>query len=285
MLLTSLGIQDSCTLLDDVHHLLSSECGTGYNQFGVSRWNHYGGLLRALVFGSYKLEAYKTIRLEILTMKDCCGEPQSLHDYFHQVIHVARKQFARYSVHATPCNEGHLGSSIAESSHSSYIAQIGGGSWDNPATQVKDCILRMQALSNKRASFRDQYSQQTAASSHTTRDKTVAHMLVKLSKRGFMICEEECKKSTEYFCSSALIDGPEQKEERRIGATSHSARLTNGKNCSCNVFVAYQVQCQHLFAFHDGESCLSSSIPSSRLSNSQYHPQIQITPPSCQHGV
>jgi hypothetical protein len=171
MLLTSLGIQDSCTLLDDVHHLLSSECGTGYNQFGVSRWNHYGGLLRALVFGSYKLEAYKTIRLEILTMKDCCGEPQSLHDYFHQVIHVARKQFARYSVHATPCNEGHLGSSIAESSHSSYIAQIGGGSWDNPATQVKDCILRMQALSNKRASFRDQYSQQTAASSHTTRDK------------------------------------------------------------------------------------------------------------------
>ncbi len=32
-------------------------------------------------------------------------------------------------------------------------------------------------------------------------------------------------------------------------------------------------------------SCLSSSIPSSRLSNSQYHPQIKITPPSCQHGV
>jgi hypothetical protein len=100
-------------------------------------------------------------------------------------------------------------------------------------------------------------------------------MLIQLSKRGFLICEEEYKKSTEYFCSSALIDGPEQKEERRIGATSHSARLPNGKNCSCNVFVAYQVQCQHLFAFHDGEFLLeliNSKFQAQQLSVSSPNP-------------
>ena len=103
------------------------------------------------------MEAYETIRLKILQMMDDRGEPQSLINYFNQVIHVARKRFARYSVRATPCNEQRLGSSIAEANHSSYVARIGGGSWDDPATQVKDCIVRMQELSNKRASFRDQY--------------------------------------------------------------------------------------------------------------------------------
>ena len=91
-LLESLGIQDSCTLLDDVHHLLSPECGTWYKQFGVSKWNHYGGgLLRSLVFESYTLDAYETIRLKILEMMDDRREPQSLINYFDQVIHAARK--------------------------------------------------------------------------------------------------------------------------------------------------------------------------------------------------
>ncbi len=116
-LLESLGIQDSCTLLDDVHHLLSPECGTWYKQLGVSRRNHYGALLRGLIFESYSLEAYKATRSKILTMMDYRGEPQSLINYFNQVIHVARKRFARYSVRATPSNEQCLGSSIAEANH------------------------------------------------------------------------------------------------------------------------------------------------------------------------
>ena len=199
------------------------------------------------------MEAYETIRLKILTMMDYRDEPQSLRNYFHQVIHVARKRFARYSVCATPCNEGRLGSSIAESNHASYVAHIGSGSWDDPAIQVKDCILRMQALANKRASFRDQCRRQTAASSHTTCDKTLATMLVQLSKRGFKICEEEYIKSAQYYCCSEVIDGQEKKAVQRSGESSHSARLTNGKQCSCDVFIAYQVQCRHLFAFHNRE--------------------------------
>ncbi|KAI2503990.1 hypothetical protein MHU86_10487 [Fragilaria crotonensis] len=273
-LLTSLGIQDSCALLDDVHHLLSPECGTWYKQFGVSRWNHYGGLLRALVFESYSLEAYETIRLKILNMMDCRGEPPSLHNYFNDVIHGARQRFARYSVHATPCNEGRLGSSIAEANHSSYVARIGGGSWDDPATQVKDCIVRMQELSNKRASFRDQYRRQSAASSHTMCDQTLALMVVKLSKRGFLICEEQYKKSSEYYCRSLQIDGQEHKEVKRIGESSRSARLTNGKKCSCDVFLAYRVQCRHLFAFHNGEFQL-------QLVDSKFHAQqLSVSSPN-----
>ena len=273
-LLTSLGIQGSCTLLDDIHHLLSPECGTWYKQFGASRWDHYGGLLRALVFESYSLEAYETIRLKILTMMDLRDEPQSLRNYFHQVIHVARMRFARYSVCATPCNEGRLGSSIAESNHASYIAHIGSGSWDDPAIQVKDCILRMQALANKRASFRDQYRRQTAASSHTTCDKTLACMLVQLSKRGFKICEEQYMKSAHYYCCSELIDGQELKAVQRSGESSHSARLTNGKQCSCDVFIAYQVQCRHLFAFHNREFRLE-------LVDSKFHAQpLSVSSPN-----
>ena len=265
-LLESLGIQDSCTLLDDVHHLLSPECGTWYKQFGAGRWNHYGALLRALVFESYSLEMYEATRSKILTMMDCRGEPQSLYHYFNNVIHVARKRFARYSVHATPCNEGRLGSSIAEANHSSYVARIGGGSWDDPAMQVKDCINRMQELSNKRARIRDQYRRQSAACSHTTIDKTVALMQVKLSKRGFDICQEEYNKSFEYYCTLLPTnDGQEQqKEVRRRGESSRSARHTNGEKCSCHVFVAYRVQCRHLFAFHDREFKL-------QLVNSKFH--------------
>ena len=96
---------------------------------------------------NHTLEAYDATRSKILTMMDYHGEPQSLINDFNQVIHVARKRFARYSVCATPCNEQCLGSSIAEANHSSYVGRIGGGSWDDPATQVKDCILRMQELS------------------------------------------------------------------------------------------------------------------------------------------
>ncbi len=53
------------------------------------------------MFESYLLEAYETIR-SILSMMDCHGEPQSLIEYFNQVIHVGRKQFAAYAVRATP---------------------------------------------------------------------------------------------------------------------------------------------------------------------------------------
>ncbi|KAI2490149.1 hypothetical protein MHU86_24427 [Fragilaria crotonensis] len=271
-LLASLGIQDSCSLLDDVHHLLSPECGTWFKQFGASRWNHYGGLLRSLVFESYSLDAYETIRSKILAMMDCRGEPQSLLNYFNNVIHVARRRFARYSVNAIPCNEERLGSSIAEANHSSYVARIGGGSWDDPAMQVKDCILRMQELANKRASIRDQYRRQSAASSHTTCDKTLALMLVKLSKRGFKICKEEYKKSSGYC--SLLSGGGEQKEVRRIGDSSQRARLVNGSKCSCNVFVAYQIQCRHLFAFHGEEFKLG-------LVDSKFHAQpLSVSSPN-----
>jgi hypothetical protein len=274
-LLTSLGIEDSCTLLDDIHHLLSPECGTWYKQFGVSRWNHYGGLLRALVYESYSLEAYETIRLKILSMMDLRGEPQSLRTYFDQVIHAARKRFTRYSVHTTPCNEGRLGSSIAESNHSSYVARIGGGSWDDPATQVKECILRMQELSNKRASLRDQYRRQAAATSHTTHDKTLARMIIKLSTLGFKVCKEEYKKSSDYYCCcSSPNNDPEQKEVRRTGESPHSSRIINGKTCSCNVFVAYQVQCRHLFAFHGGKFMLE-------LVDSKFHANpLSVSPPN-----
>jgi hypothetical protein len=186
-------------------------------------------------------------------MMDCCGEPQRLINYFNQVIHAARKGFARYSVCATPCNEQRLGSSITEANHSSYVGCIGVDSWDDCATQVKNYILCIQELSDKRTSFRVKYRRQVAASSRTTCDETVALMLIKLSKRGFKICEEEYKKSSEYNCCSLLIDGTEQKVVRQRGGSSHSARLTNGKNCLCDVFVAYQVQCRHLFVFYKGK--------------------------------
>jgi hypothetical protein len=99
-----------------------------------------------------------------------------------------------------------------------------------------------------------------------TCDKTVALLLIKLSKRGFKICEEQYKKSSEYDCCSLLIDGTIQKEVRRRGGPSHSACLTNGKNCLCDMFVAYQVQCQHLFAFHKGKFQL-------QLVDSKFHAQ------------
>ena len=250
-LLLSLGIQDSCSLLDDVHHLLSTDCGTWYKQFGSDKWNHYGALLRTLVHESYTLEDYEKTRSRILTSMDCRGEPESLYNYFNNIVHAARDRYARYSVRTTPYNEELLGSSVAESNHSSYVARIGGGSWDDPATQVKDCILRMSELSNKRASQRDQYRRQSYANSHTASDETVAIMLVKLSKRGFKICEEEYRKSQEYYY---LMVNPHDtsREIKWHGTTSlKPPRVIDGRHCSCHTFIAYQVQCRHLFAFHD----------------------------------
>ena len=256
-LLTSLGIQDSCLLLDDVHHLLSPECGTWYKHFGASRWNNYGELFRALVFESYSSEQYEAIKSKILALMESRSEPQSLCDYFHNTIHVGRKRFARYSVHATPCNEERLGSLIAEANHASYVARIGGGSWDDPATQVKDCIIRMQERSNKSARTRDQNRRQSAANSHIEQNKTLGLMLVILSKRGFKVCKEQHKKSAEYYCSTVLTgyDGEEVKEvtHRQQEAASQTPRRINGYKCSCRVFVACRVQCRHLFAFHNRE--------------------------------
>jgi hypothetical protein len=140
--------------------------------------------------------------------------------------------------------------------HASCVAQIGGGSWDNPATQVKDCIICMQELSNKRARTRDQYWRQSAANSHTEHNKTLALVLVKLSKRGFKVCKEQHKNSAEYHCSAVLTgqNGEEVMEvTHRQQEASQTPRHINGYNCSCWVFVAYQVQCQHLFAFHNRE--------------------------------
>ncbi|KAI2492514.1 hypothetical protein MHU86_22054 [Fragilaria crotonensis] len=256
-LLVSLGIQDSCSLLDDIHHLLSADCGTWYKQFGVDKWNYYGGMLRALVHESYTLEDYEKTRLMILTTMESRDEPQSLNNYFNNIVHAGRHRFARYSVCATPCNEELLGSSVAESNHASYVARIGGGSWDDPATQVKDCIQRMSELSNKRARLRDQYRRQSAANSHTASDEQIKVMLLKLSKRGFKICEEQYRKSSEYYCALPLAgtssehqDAAPMMEVIWQGKSSKPSRIIDGRKCSCNVFIAYQLQCRHLFAYH-----------------------------------
>jgi hypothetical protein len=255
-LLVSLGIKDSCSLLDDVHHLLSADCGTWYKQFGVEKWNYYGGMLRALVHESYTLEAYEKTRSLILATMESRDEPQSLNNYFNNVIHAGRHRFARYSVCATPCNEELLGSSVAESNHASYVARIGGGSWDDPAMQVKDCIQRMSELSNKRARLRDQYRRQSAANIHTASDEQIKAMLLKLSKRGFKICEEQYRKSSEYYCvhppsgTSSEHRDAEMVEVIWQGKSPKSPRIIDGRKCSCNVFIAYQVQCRHLFAYH-----------------------------------
>ncbi|KAI2508888.1 hypothetical protein MHU86_5498 [Fragilaria crotonensis] len=184
-------------------------------------------------------------------------EPQSLNNYFNNIVHAGRHRFARYSVCATPCNEELLGSSVAESNHASYVARIGGGSWDDPATQVKDCIQRMSELSNKRARLRDQYRRQSAANSHTASDEQIKVMLLKLSKRGFKICEEQYRKSSEYYCALPLAgtssehqDAAPMMEVIWQGKSSKPSRIIDGRKCSCNVFIAYQLQCRHLFAYH-----------------------------------
>ena len=97
-------------------------------------------------------------------------------------------------------------------------------------------------------------------------------MLVRLSKRGFKICDDEYKKSLEYYCCSAvvLVNGQERKEVRRRGQSPQSACLTNDKKSSCKVFVAYQVQYRHLFAFHDRKFLLG-------LVDSKFHLQALST--------
>jgi hypothetical protein len=126
---------------------LSADCGTWYKQFGVNKWNYYGGMLRKLVLESYALKVYEKTRSLILTTMESKNKPQSLNNYFNSIIHSGRHRFACYSVCATPCNkEELLGSLVAQSKNASYVARIGGGSWDDPVTDVKDCIQRMLEL-------------------------------------------------------------------------------------------------------------------------------------------
>ena len=120
-LLQKLGIQSTCSLLLDQHHLVSEDLGTWPKFFGLSNWNLLKEDLMIMVktpSEAVHLEAFQKLQAKVLHKAEWLDCPNNW-------IHGKRHMFAHHLVKSIPGNMHRLGNAPAESNHSSIIQRIG----------------------------------------------------------------------------------------------------------------------------------------------------------------
>ena len=101
---------------------------------------------------------------------------------------------------------------------------------------------------------RDQYRRQSAANMHTASDEQIKAVLLKLSKRGFKVCEEQHRKSLEYYSVlplSVLVANIEiHKWWTSYGKVNHRKNLVSLMDRSVHVMSSLPTNCNAGICLH-----------------------------------
>ncbi|KAG7346548.1 hypothetical protein IV203_005616 [Nitzschia inconspicua] len=257
-ILTKLGIEGTCRVLLDHHHLLSLEIGSWPKAFGLNLFS----LLKedlTLMVNSPSATAYEQA-LEGVRSKLHNHPDQKHAQYLETHIHSKRHLFANHIVQSLP---GHLniqGNAPAEANHASIVAQVG--------SMVMEPVLLLESLmewhlsicSERNHCISLRHVQCQALAVQSTDRSTIEALkglsstieaLKGLSSWGFKLYEKAIRHSQKLHHRKNL-DGSHQFDY--IDGSSTLTIEASTDVCSCPVWVATggTTQCSHLLLLQGG---------------------------------
>jgi hypothetical protein len=148
-LLQSLGIDDTCSFVADQYHLLQRD----WPDYFKGAWFSLEGLFKNYIYSSS--EAKVQSNYGILRQK--LGHRTDWVRYLDNEVHAHRKSLVAYYIDRIPGRLNRLGSSPAESNHSSYCLRIGPECAEEPAVAVKEMIIRQNDILKERNLYLSDY--------------------------------------------------------------------------------------------------------------------------------
>ena len=157
-ILRQLGIEDTCHLVLDHHHLLSEEIGAWPKEFTLAWWGRVKDDLGIMV-KSYDVVEYNAAlgRLRAVVARD-----RRLSQYLETSIHAKRHLFANHLIQNYHTNLKRQGNVPAEANHSSIVGRIG-SLVVTPVELISNLINRHVNISAERNHEIQQYSLQCNA--------------------------------------------------------------------------------------------------------------------------
>jgi hypothetical protein len=238
-ILVDLGIQDTCILRGDYHHLINEVWPA---TFGPHLYHNIRRDLEQMLIGSRKEweEGYSSAKKHLLHDAD---KFSSLDQIYNDPSHYAGWFLRKI--------EGNLflnGSVPAEQNHSSVSAHLGaGGTW-SVAEQLKKLLERQTHLTTKRRSkdqkayviatkYKSSLRDQNAFDDETAKKQLSTWAYAQLFQKAF-------KYSRKLLCK---VEGDEtfvwphgkQKDCEQLIV------ITNGNRCPCHRRIGYRFQCSH----------------------------------------
>ncbi|KAG7357892.1 hypothetical protein IV203_014479 [Nitzschia inconspicua] len=247
-ILTKLGIEGTCRVLLDHHHLLSLEIGSWPKAFGLNLFS----LLKedlTLMVKSPSATAYEEA-LEGVRSKLHNHPDQKHAQYLETHIHSKRHLFANHIVQSFP---GHLniqGNAPAEANHASIVARVG--------SLVMEPVLLLESLMERHLSICSERNHcislrhvQCQALAMQSTDRSTIEALKGLSSWGFKLYEKAIRHSQKLHHRKSL-DGSHQ--FHYIDGSSTLTIEASTDVCSCPVWVATggTTQCSHLLILQGG---------------------------------
>ena len=162
-----------------------------------------------------------------------------------------------------------VGSSPAESNHSSYCARIGRVSIVEPAAAVQQCIQHQIDISKEYSADLSRYhltSRAKASLLKGSSDVPNKAALLALSSWGFELWEQVSSQS--HFYSTEVSEEEHDGEKvflvfrnRSQSSSPRTVTKSGSKRCNCEYRVAYNIQCPHETCVSDGNFMPNSWAP------------------------
>ncbi|KAG7345272.1 hypothetical protein IV203_032803 [Nitzschia inconspicua] len=146
-ILTKLGIEDTCHVILDHHHLLILEIGSWPKAFGLNLFLHLKEdltlMVKSTTFTAYQ-QALESARAKL------CNHPDQKHaKYLERHIHSMRHLFANHIIQKFAGHLNFQGNAPAETNHASIVARIGSLVME-PVTLIESLMERHFSISSER---------------------------------------------------------------------------------------------------------------------------------------
>jgi hypothetical protein len=167
-------------------------------------------------------------------------------------VHAHRKLFVSFYIDRIPGRLNRLGSSPAESNHSSYCSRIGHKCSEEPAVAVKEMITRQNDILKERNLYMADYKLCSKALAQTEKVEAIKKAYLSLCQWAFPLWFQEWEQSISYEVEEMEDDGAFARSVHQRGTREESSRVivTQGEPCDCSCKVAYGIQCHHDLAIN-----------------------------------
>ncbi len=246
-LLAKLGIQDTCHLVLDNHHLLSEDIGAWPKEFGLHLFSRLKEDLTTMVTSPY-LDCYEEALSKVRSKLR--GQPRFL-EYLENNIHSKRHLFANHIVKTYLANQKLKGNAGAEANHSSIIQRIGRVVLA-PAELVKELMKRHQDISAQRNYQLSRFHLLAVAEAQKTQDVSDKMAILNLSGHGLSLYRK-AKRYSLRLDYTKLPDGRHQFAVRDNPDAPLIVLEPNANSCVCAWWIAFcDCQCSHLLLLKGG---------------------------------
>jgi hypothetical protein len=243
-LLQTLGIAETCFFVADQYHLLQRD----WPDYFKGAWFNLEELFKNYIYSSSEAEVQSRYSM----LRQRLGHRTDWMRYLDNEVHAHRKLFVSFYIDRIPGRLNRLGSSPAESNHSSYVFRIGPECSEEPAVAVKDMITRQNDILKERNMYLADYKFRSRALAQKDKVHAIRKARLSLCQWGFTLWFQEWEQSSNYQVEEMEHGGAESHSVHRKGTGEESKRVivTHGDPCGCSCKVAYGIQCRHDLAIN-----------------------------------